>query len=166
MLVVTHYNLELMINDPSLTMYHFQFGDTPSCLDQGEDNVGEVATLLGYGNTENGRNGFNLLEANVTLISNEECRSRLQHNISSDPNKITIQELLCNDLPNGINDQFLCATGIYNEEKGIFSGSCKGDSGGPLYVDDSSGKRTFAGIVSGTTDILIQNHSKRKHPKS
>ena len=151
---------------PPLITDHFQFGDTPSCLDQGEDNVGEVATLLGYGNTENGRNGFNLLEANVTLISNEECRSRLQYNISSDPNKITIQELLCNDLPNGINDQFLCATGIYNEEKGIFSGSCKGDSGGPLYVDDSSGKRTFAGIVSGTIDILIQNHSERKHPKS
>ena len=133
---------------PPLISDHFQFGDTPSCLDQGEDNVGEVATLLGYGNTENGRNGFNLLEANVTLISNEECRSRLQYNISSDPNQDTIQTLLCNDLPNGINDQFLCATGIYNEEKGIFSGSCKGDSGGPLVVQRPDGRFVLVGLTS------------------
>ena len=34
-------------------------------------------------------------------------------------------------------------------KKGVFSGSCKGDSGGPLTAQDKNDKRTLIGIVSG-----------------
>ena len=57
---------------------------------------------------------------------------------------------LCKALPTGLNDGFLCARGIQSEEDpGIFSGSCKGDSGGPLIGDGVEDKRTLIGIVSG-----------------
>ena len=34
-------------------------------------------------------------------------------------------------------------------DEGIFSGSCKGDSGGPLTAEDIDGRQTLIGIVSG-----------------
>ena len=62
--------------------------------------------------------------------------------------KVNIVGQLCEALPTGLNDGFLCAQGIMNDE-GVFSGSCKGDSGGPLIGDGLEDKRTLIGIVSG-----------------
>ena len=57
---------------------------------------------------------------------------------------------LCDALPTGLNDGFLCARGIQSkEDPNLFSGSCKGDSGGPLIGDGIGDKRTLIGIVSG-----------------
>ena len=39
-------------------------------------------------------------------------------------------------------------------DEGIFSGSCKGDSGGPLTAEDIDGRQTLIGIVSGKILIL------------
>ena len=50
-----------------------QFGDTPTCIDQGEEDFyGRVAKVQGYGVTEDKTSGT-LLETNVTIISNEQC---------------------------------------------------------------------------------------------
>ena len=45
-----------------------KFGDTPTCMDQGLfEKEGRLATVQGFGVTENGTKGA-LLEANVTVI--------------------------------------------------------------------------------------------------
>ena len=104
------------------------------------------------------------METNVTIISNDDCQSILQHNIT-DP---VIKDPVSKALPNGINYGFVCAKGclyiIYNHgfdftsycflplgienENGTFSGSCKGDSGGPLKIRIDE-RDTLIGIVSG-----------------
>ena len=109
----------------------------------------KTATVQGYGETEYGTSGT-LLEANVTVIDNQECKSQLQTNITSKPRNIseTIKEQFCTQLPMGINEAFLCSQGILNDE-GVFSGPCKGDSGGPLKVQNDEDKTTLIGIISG-----------------
>ena len=47
-----------------------------------------------------------------------------------------------------MNDGFLGAKGILNE-RGVFTGSCIGDSGGPLMAQNEDDRRTLIGIVSG-----------------
>lgn len=127
-----------------------KFGDTPFCLDQGEKSFyEEIATVQGYGLTEEGANGA-LLETNVTIINNQQCLQQFESNITDTLNKATIVGQLCKALPTGLNDGFLCARGIMSDEDPeLFSGSCKGDSGGPLIGDGLEDKRTLIGIVSG-----------------
>ena len=57
----------------------------------------------------------------------------------------------------GLNEAFLCSQGILNEE-GIFSGPCRGDSGGPLTVSNDEDRDTLIGIISGNS--LFQNKLK------
>ena len=62
----------------------------------------------------------------------------------------TIVHELCKALPAGLDDGFLCARGIVSDEDPeLVSGSCMGDSGGPLIGDGLDDKRTLIGIVSG-----------------
>ena len=122
-----------------------KFGDSPTCLDKPDQNhEGEIATVQGYGVTEDGSVG-DLLETNVTIISNDKCKEYFTYN--STENK-AIKRQIDTALPNGLNYGFLCAQGKMNK-KGVFSGSCKGDSGGPLTAQDKNDKRTLIGIVSG-----------------
>ena len=51
---------------------------------------------------------------------------------------------LCKALPTGLNDGLLCARGIPKDEG--FTGSCKGDSGGPLIGDGLEDKRHLLGL--------------------
>jgi len=127
-----------------------KFGDSPFCLDQGEKTFyEEIATVQGYGLTEDGVNG-DLLETNVTIINNQQCLRQFESNITNTLNKATILTQLCKALPTGLNDGFLCAQGIQSDEDPLlFSGSCKGDSGGPLIGNGLEDKRTLIGIVSG-----------------
>ena len=127
-----------------------KFGDTPFCLDQGEKTFyEETATVQGYGLTEDGENGA-LLETNVTIINNQQCLEQFESNITDTKNKDKIVSELCKALPSGLNDGLLCARGIQSDEDPeLFSGSCKGDSGGPLIGNGIEDKRTLIGIVSG-----------------
>ncbi|KAF4323546.1 hypothetical protein G195_003237 [Phytophthora kernoviae 00238/432] len=76
------------------------------CAKDGSDNkVGTVATVLGWGLTENGSESKTLQEVNVEIITNAECNK--QYN-----NRIT-EGMMCAGNGNGKD-------------------SCNGDSGGPL----------------------------------
>jgi len=59
-----------------------------------------------------------------------------------------VRNKIDNALPHGLKYGLLCAQGAMNDE-GVFRGSCKGDSGGPLTTDNDDGRRTLVGIVSG-----------------
>ena len=85
-----------------------KFGDSPTCLDRpGQENVGKIATVQGYGTTEEGEVG-SLLETNVTVITNDQCKEYFNYNETLNKNN-AIQRLIDTALPNGLNYGFLCA---------------------------------------------------------
>ena len=110
--------------------------------------------MQGYGTTEDGTVG-NLLETNVTIINNRACKEQFEKNITAYKYKAAVSQKLCKALPFGLNDALLCAQGIQNQD-GVFSGSCKGDSGGPMTAQDDENKKTLIGIVSGCNIITKQ----------
>ena len=121
------------------------YGDTPTCIDKpGQDNVNKLATVQGYGITEDGEVG-NLLETNVTVITNDQCKEYFKHNETLNQ---AIKRQIRTALPHGLNYGFLCAQGTQNKD-GVFSSSCKGDSGGPLTTLSEEERQTLIGIVSG-----------------
>ena len=65
----------------------------------------------GYGLTEFDTQG-KLLETNVTIITIEECRRILKERSSSR----IVRNLLKGSILYGLNDQFLCAQGMQNDE--------------------------------------------------
>ncbi|XP_023326935.1 trypsin 3A1 [Eurytemora carolleeae] len=85
-----------------------EFGDTPTCLDQGLDLPGRVATAQGFGKTELD-NGGNLLEINVTLIDTSECIDQLETFFKTKPKT---KKKFCDTFPLGISDDHICARGI------------------------------------------------------
>ena len=89
-------------------------------VSQGQDNVGRKATVKGYGVTEQGGLG-DLLETNVTVISNELCKEYIAHNSSLNRQ---IKRQVDKALDNGLNYGFLCAQGEVRKD-GTITGSCK-----------------------------------------
>ena len=105
--------------------------------------MGGEATTEGYGVTIKGTAG-DLLESNVTVISNEECTEILNYNATRrNPIKRRLEEAL----PLGITPGILCSQGTPVGE--VFSGTCRGDSGGPLKIKNSGDRDTLIGIISG-----------------
>merc|ERR1711902_331753 len=120
-----------------------------SCLPKKEfEVINKIATVQGYGVTESGTKG-NLLETNVTVITNKYCKEILQANVTKDQNNA---KKILKALPLGLDYGLMCAQGIYKADKGIYTGSCKGDSGGPLTQRDEEDRTTLIGIVSGGID--------------
>ena len=85
----------------------------PVCLpsvSSSDTFVGDVATVTGWGDTEDGGDDSNvLLEVNVTVVSNKECRN----------------DYKTNSLNLTITDNMICAN-----VAGGGKDSCQGDSGG------------------------------------
>ena len=85
----------------------------PVCLpsvSSSDTFVGDVATVTGWGDTEDGGDDSNvLLEVNVTVVSNKECRN----------------DYKTNSLNLNITDNMICA-----DVAGGGKDSCTGDSGG------------------------------------
>lgn len=80
------------------------------CAADGSDNeVGQIATVGGWGLTENGSQSRVLKKTNVPIISNVECNKQYSNRITED---------------------MLCAGG------GNGNDSCSGDSGGPLIANN------------------------------
>ena len=85
----------------------------PVCLpsvSSSDTFVGDVATVTGWGDTEDGGDDSNvLLEVNVTVVSNKECRNDYKTNSLN----LTITDnMICADVAGGGKD------------------ACNGDSGG------------------------------------
>ena len=121
------------------------------CLDQSQEEdswAGSTAVAQGYGTTETGTNGL-LLEVNVTVISNKDCREMLRHNTT----RRLVRQKVKKALPGGLTGLF-CSQGEQNEE-GVFAATCKGDSGGPL-ICERNGKPELTGIVSWGRSCGIQ----------
>ena len=76
----------------------FQYGDTPTCLNQNPSNDvynGVTANVQGNGET---------LETEVTVISNEECREKLNQNprLNTTLNE-SVRTQVTEQLPYGLN---------------------------------------------------------------
>ncbi|CAH1185683.1 unnamed protein product [Phyllotreta striolata] len=88
---------------------------------------GQTGTILGWGITESGRESDVLMQVNVRIMSNAECRH-------SDPAYSSV-----------IKSSHLCTDGT------DIKSSCSGDSGGPLIVGN-----TLVGLVSfGPSNCLL-----------
>lgn len=85
-----------------------------------DEPVGRVATTLGWGTTaSNGRQSNVLLQVDVPIVANADCKAKLPT----------------------VSDTMVCAGGLLNKD------SCQGDSGGPLVVGQN-GTDVLVGIVS------------------
>jgi len=154
--VYPEYEAGSLYNDITLlelgrrVLFDFQkFGDTPVCIDTGLELEGKLANLQGFGKTEFGTLG-ELLETNVTLINNNQCRDELTEYLKPKRRRRT-RKTFCKYFPIGISDHHICANGIFNAERNVTSGACKGDSGGPVeYLQGEEKLRYLVGIVSGS----------------
>lgn len=119
------------------------FGDSPSCLDQGIDVEGSLASIQGFA-----LNNVNLLENNVTIISNEMCQDLLNYNKTTNPD---VREETTKDLPQGLNSGILCAQGscVSCGEEDSENKTFEVNAGGPLTVIDNRQRSTLVGIGSG-----------------
>ena len=103
-------------------IYDFEkFGDSPACIGTDGNIENQIALTQGFGITENTVDTTEereLLETNVTIISNDECYNKLEMAESS-----TLKATARNAMPNGVTDQMLCTLCIVKEigEKTICS---------------------------------------------
>ena len=146
-----------------LFLIRFQYGDTPDCIPgKNVDFTNEIGTIVGFGKTEAGTVG-ELLEVNVTSISNAECLKQYIYNNTK--TERFFAPAICKAIPDGFGDGMFCTKGIYNENEErltdlgdkVSGETCKGDSGGPFKVKDAEGRRTLVGVVSGrkTYNLII-----------
>jgi len=93
------------------------------------DNLGYVtgttATVSGWGTTESGSGSNVLMKVNLPVFDQTECE-----NIYSSTTNPVSDNMVCAGYTNGTAD------------------SCTGDSGGPLFVQNTDGTDTLIGIVS------------------
>jgi secreted trypsin-like serine protease len=135
------------------------YGDSPTCLAKNYNIHGTKGLVQGYGLTEDGIFPESLLEVNVTIITNEQCQRKLQWKMKNTNMRDSDRQIFENDLPDGLNKHLLCTQGIYNFEKKIYSGPCKGDDGGPLYIN---GKVNSEGDIEGQTLAAINSGAAGK----
>jgi len=160
--VYPHYEFPKQYDDITLVQLerripfnYTKYGDTPDCIPgKNVDFTNEIGTIVGFGKTEAGTLAKELLEVNVTSISNAECLKQYIYN-NTNTGRYAEKEI-CKAIPDGFGDGMFCTKGIYNEneerltEFGKVTGeTCKGDSGGPFKVKDAEGRRTLVGVVSG-----------------
>jgi len=135
------------------------YGDSPTCLAKDYNIQGTKGLAQGYGLTENGIFPDSLLEANVTILTNERCRRKLQWKIKNTNLRDSDKEILEKSLPDGLNKHLLCTQGIYDYKTNVHTGPCKGDDGGPLYIN---GKTNNEGDIEGQTLAAINSGAAGK----
>ena len=97
-------------------MFDFEkYGDSPMCCGKLDLLDGKQALVQGFGLTEKGEQSAGLLQANVTIISNEKCAQILKHNVSD---HLLYKARTKNTLKYGIIDQVMCSVGTKDEKTG------------------------------------------------
>lgn len=105
----------------------------PICLPSVEDEVlvGTQCTISGWGATQNsGENNDVLRDAEVPILSNNQCNNWLQQSQREFDTNFITKENICAGLREGGKD------------------SCQGDSGGPLACPNTQGRYSLEGVVS------------------
>jgi len=130
-----------------------KYGDSPACVGTEKDLDDQVALVQGFGITENGTPPEGILEANVTIISNQQCQEEMDNLKKKYGNQAK------EALPEGLTDAILCTKGIWNKKKSVFTGPCDGDDGGPLFINQ---KINANGYIEGRTLVAINSGSLGK----
>jgi len=143
------YNRERVINDIALIKLQnpVDFKEHPNirpiCLpsNSGENHAGSPAIVTGWGKTgENEGVSDVLLEANVTVLSDTECR-RIYGG--------------------GLHDSVICAKTTGTREDNSLQGNCRGDSGGPLIARrPGMTSYTLVGVVSWSSGALCMREGR------
>ena len=109
-------NVCLFVFSERRVIYDYEkYGDSPTCLGEENDLDQQIGLVQGFGIAEDGTAPDNVLEANVTIISNSKCTSEMDK-----MNKLYKDER-DNALPNGLSDKLLCTQGIWNKKKSVFT---------------------------------------------
>ena len=109
-------NVCLFVFSERRVIYDYEkYGDSPTCLGEENDLDQQIGLVQGFGITEDGTAPDNVLEANVTIISNSKCTSEMDK-----MNKLYKEEI-GNALPHGLSDKLLCTQGIWNKKKSVFT---------------------------------------------
>ncbi|CAK1579267.1 unnamed protein product [Parnassius mnemosyne] len=131
-MIVHNFTLTELTNDVSLLRLNepvnYSFAVRPVCLPKASENLynGTLATVAGWGaKAETGNWSCTLLEAQVPVLTNEECQ-----NTSYNESKI--------------RDVMMCAGYPATAHKD----ACTGDSGGPLVAENEEHAYELIGIVS------------------
>ncbi|XP_077286469.1 collagenase-like [Arctopsyche grandis] len=102
----------------------------PRLSQMSETFVGTIATVSGWGNTQDtGTTSESLNYVNLTVITNQRCLQDYD--------------------PQTVITSTICAAGIQSPAQS----SCYGDSGGALYMTESDGIRTQIGVVSFVSNL-------------
>ena len=126
------YKYELPNFDISVLYLQTPFQATtfvrPICLESPtHEESSDAAIVLGWGKDENGDHGKELKIATLKILAPDYCESALE----------TVD---------GFGDDLFCAV----DQAGGESGSCYGDSGGPIFTFDSTQFRyQLKGLVNG-----------------
>ncbi|CAG4982498.1 unnamed protein product [Parnassius apollo] len=131
-MIVHNFTLTELTNDVSLLRLNepvqYSFAVRPVCLPKASENLyhGTLATVAGWGaKAETGNWSCTLLEAQLPVLTNEECRNT-NYNESK------------------IRDVMMCAGYPATAHKD----ACTGDSGGPLVAENEEHAYELIGIVS------------------
>ncbi|XP_061385410.1 transmembrane protease serine 9-like [Danaus plexippus] len=129
---VHNFTLTELTNDISLLQLNrpleYTHAIRPVCLPKTADNlyVGKIATVAGWGAVqETGKWSCTLLEAQLPILSNENC-TKTKYDVTK------------------IKEVMMCAG--YPET--AHKDACTGDSGGPLFMENSEHAYELIGIVS------------------
>ena len=80
--------------------------------------INRTALVQGFGITENGTQSNELLQANVTVISNENCAQYISYNVSDN---LIDKKRIQDTAPLGIVSQVMCTMGIEDPKNGNYS---------------------------------------------
>jgi len=134
---------------------------SPICISEGADDIsGMDAAYDGYGYTAEGKDSETVKKEPVTIVANDLCEDIIKANNSIRLiNKAKMKTLL----NKGVSNDLLCTMGKYEEDTDTYTGPCRGDSGGPLYIDHGEGnqkKVTLEGVVSGGVGACGSNQAR------
>jgi len=103
--------------------------------------------VVGWGQTEEGKQSPVLLSTKIAIQSHELCNTKFKHLKGHSHCGGKAQSLCENGIINA-DSQFCAGENWSNQTSGLMNDACGGDSGGPLYCE-VNGRWIQYGVVSG-----------------